>query len=69
MKNIFIAIITFYQRFISPVFHQLLGVKTGCKYHPTCSVYAQNVIDTYGVGKGTLFSLRRLATCQPFFNL
>jgi uncharacterized protein len=69
MKNVFILFILFYQRFISPLLHQLLGVNQGCRHTPTCSLYAQTVIDKYGVGKGLLLSIKRLLSCQPFFSI
>jgi len=69
MKNILIFIITFYQKIISPLFHQLLGVKSGCRYPKSCSVYAKETIEQYGVGKGFILSVRRVVNCQPFFSL
>lgn len=69
MKKVLVSIITFYQKIVSPLLHQLLGVKSGCRNHPTCSVYAKQAITHYGVGKGSLLSLRRIINCQPYFNL
>ena len=69
MKSIFIFVITFYQKIISPLVHQLLGVKSGCRYDKSCSVYAKEAIEQYGVGKGFILSVRRLVNCQPFFSL
>ena len=69
MKKVFIFIITFYQKVISPLVHQLLGVKSGCRYNKTCSVYAKEAIEQYGVGKGALLSIKRIFSCQPFFSL
>lgn len=69
MKKIFITIIAFYQRFISPVFHQLFGITNGCRQIPTCSEYAKDAIEKYGAGKGFILSARRIITCQPFFSL
>jgi len=49
-----------YQRYISP----LLGPR--CRFHPTCSAYAREAIDRYGLRRGGWLSLRRLARCHPF---
>jgi putative membrane protein insertion efficiency factor len=69
MKNIFIIVITGYQKIVSPLLHQLLGVKSACRNNPTCSEYAKEVISHYGVVKGFLLSSRRVLNCQPFFSL
>ena len=68
MKNVFIAIISGYHKFVSPLLHQVLGVKTACRMQPTCSEYAQMAIEEHGVGKGLALAFRRVANCQPFFS-
>lgn len=37
----------------------------GCRFVPSCSVYAADAIRTHGTWRGTLFALRRLARCHP----
>jgi uncharacterized protein len=37
-----------------------------CRFHPTCSRYAYEAIERYGVARGGWLALRRLARCQPF---
>ncbi len=37
-----------------------------CKYHPSCSAYADKAIRTHGVLKGSLFAAWRLLRCNPF---
>lgn len=66
MKFILISFITGYQRIISPLMKQVLGIKDMCRYSPTCSEYAKQVIIQYGAFKGTHLAVRRLLTCQPF---
>ena len=63
MKKILIFFIKLYKRFISPLF-EALGVK--CKYYPTCSEYAKQAIEKYGVVKGSFLSLKRIIKCNPF---
>ena len=60
MKRVVLAIIGFYQRFISP----LLG--SNCRYHPTCSAYTYQAIDKYGVGKGGWMGIKRISRCHPW---
>lgn len=70
MKNILLLVLSFYQKIFSPLLHQLLGVKTVvCRSSPSCSVYAQQVIEKHGIGKGSLLALQRLINCQPFFTV
>ena len=37
-----------------------------CRYVPTCSDYAQEAVDRYGVGRGSLMALWRVLRCHPF---
>jgi uncharacterized protein len=60
MKYVLLAVIRFYQRFISP----LLG--SSCRYYPSCSHYTYEAIEKYGVGKGGWMGLRRIARCHPW---
>ena len=60
MKTVFLTIIRFYQRHISPAF------PARCRYSPTCSAYAYEAIQKYGAFKGGFLALRRLLRCHPF---
>lgn len=61
MKKILIGIIRFYQKNISP-----LKKISSCKFIPTCSTYAIEAINKYGVFKGSFLSLKRILRCHPF---
>ena len=61
MKNILLACIRFYRRFLSP-----LKIRPTCIYTPTCSEYAAQAIDKYGSFKGTYLAAKRLLRCHPF---
>lgn len=37
-----------------------------CKYQPTCSDYAYQAVEKYGVIKGGLMAFRRVLRCNPF---
>ena len=60
MKTVFLRMIRFYQRKISPAF------PARCRYCPTCSAYAYEAIQKYGAMKGGYLALRRLLRCHPF---
>jgi putative membrane protein insertion efficiency factor len=36
-----------------------------CRYVPTCSEYALEAVDRYGVGRGSLMALWRVLRCHP----
>ena len=62
MKRIFLALIRFYQLARSPY------SRGCCKFRPTCSVYAYQAIEKYGIFKGGWLALRRLLRCNPFYK-
>jgi putative membrane protein insertion efficiency factor len=37
-----------------------------CRFHPSCSHYAIEAIDTHGSLKGGWLSLKRILKCHPF---
>ena len=59
-RRLFIAPIKVYQRVISPL------LPAACIYTPTCSQYAVEAIERYGVGKGSWLAIRRIIRCSPF---
>ena len=61
MKNVFLTMIRFYQRYISPRKRH-----PSCRYIPCCSQYAVTAIQRYGAWKGGWMSLWRLLRCNPF---
>ena len=60
MKSVFLALIRFYQRYISPL------SPPRCRFYPTCSQYAWEAINKYGALKGGWLALCRLLRCHPF---
>lgn len=60
MKFIFIKIIKFYQNFISPM------TPPSCRFHPTCSHYGIEAIQTHGAIYGSYLTIKRILKCQPF---
>lgn len=66
MKYIAITLLSFYQLFLSPLLHQLLGLRAVCRFEETCSSYTRRVINQYGILYGLKLAIRRLLRCQPF---
>ena len=62
MKKIFLSLIRFYQKRISP------GLPARCRFTPTCSAYAYEAINKYGAMKGLYLALKRLLRCHPFYK-
>ncbi|GIV36326.1 MAG: putative membrane protein insertion efficiency factor [Cyclobacteriaceae bacterium] len=60
LKKIFIWPIRFYQVALSP----LLGAH--CRHVPSCSQYAIEAINEWGVVKGTWLGIKRIARCHPW---
>ena len=62
MKRLFLLLIRFYQKAISPHFPAC------CRFRPTCSAYAYEAIQKYGALKGGYLALKRLLRCHPFYK-
>lgn len=59
-KKVLIYMIKIYQKHISP------KMTRRCKYYPTCSEYARQSLDKYGIIKGSFLSIWRILRCNPF---
>lgn len=60
MKPLALSVLRFYKRWISP------ALAPSCRYVPTCSEYAMEAIDRYGLLRGGAIAARRLLRCHPF---
>ncbi len=58
-KRLAIGLIKGYKKLISP----LLG--NNCRFNPTCSSYAIEAIDRFGVIKGCWLASKRILRCHP----
>ncbi|MFZ0140873.1 MAG: membrane protein insertion efficiency factor YidD [Aeromicrobium sp.] len=60
MKYVLIALLKAYRFAISPLYGQV------CRYHPTCSAYALEAVQSHGALRGTWLAMRRVARCHPW---
>jgi putative membrane protein insertion efficiency factor len=58
-KLLVIYLLRAYRLLISPI----LG--NCCRFHPSCSCYAEQAVDIHGVCKGSVLTLVRLLKCHP----
>ncbi len=56
-----------YKTTLSPVLKFMFG-GGGCRYTPTCSEYAVDVIEKYGIIKGAVLAVKRLISCNSWSN-
>ena len=62
MKRLAIGLIRLYQRTLSRL------LPPTCRFKPTCSDYAVQAIEAYGVVRGGWLGVRRVCRCHPFSN-
>lgn len=60
LTRILVVLLRVYRWTLSP----LLG--NVCRFHPSCSHYAEGCLLTHGVVRGSFLTLKRLAKCHPF---
>ncbi len=60
MKYLALALISVYQKYISPWFPK------SCRYVPTCSEYSKQAFVKYSFFKALWIALKRLGRCHPF---
>lgn len=58
--NLAVAMIRAYQCMVRPF---LIG---SCKFHPTCSEYAIEALQTHGLIRGFILAVGRVGRCHPF---
>ncbi len=58
-KKLFLLIIRFYQKVISPLFPPT------CRFYPTCSHYGYEAIERFGVIRGSYLAMKRILRCNP----
>jgi len=59
-RAIVLSLLRFYRTVVSPL------LPPACRFHPTCSDYAREAVERYGVARGSALTARRLVRCNPF---
>ena len=59
MRRILIALVRFYQYTLSP------WKGATCRFHPSCSEYFIEAVNTHGAVRGALLGLWRILRCTP----
>ena len=60
MKSVALGLIRFYQACLSPT------LPSTCRYHPSCSAYAYEAIEKWGMRRGAWMTMRRVLRCAPW---
>jgi putative membrane protein insertion efficiency factor len=60
-----LGLIWLYRHSFSPVLPVVCGPGCGCRFHPTCAVYAAEAVSTHGAVRGSWLAVRRLLKCHP----
>ena len=60
IQALLVGLVKSYRLLLSP----WLG--SGCRFEPTCSVYALQSLELHGAAKGSYLTLRRLGRCHPW---
>ena len=59
MKGLALKLLRAYKRLISPM------MPAACRYVPTCSEYAVEAVERFGIVRGGLMTLWRVLRCNP----
>jgi hypothetical protein len=59
-RSALVAVLRAYQRWVSPAF----GPR--CRYYPSCSEYAIQAVQRFGIVRGLVLAVWRLLRCNPF---
>lgn len=63
MRGLLVAIVRLYRLAISPLLNAAFGPR--CRFHPSCSAYAIESLQTHGALRGSWLTARRLCRCHP----
>ncbi|TSH93460.1 membrane protein insertion efficiency factor YidD [Verticiella sediminum] len=59
-RTVLLLPLRFYRYVVSP----WLG--PSCRFYPSCSLYAQEAIETHGAMRGSYLAVRRVCRCHPW---
>jgi len=58
-----LGLLGLYRAVISPLLASMVGPR--CRFHPSCSAYAQEAVRIHGAAKGLVLAAGRLLRCSP----
>ena len=61
MQTLGLKLIRFYQRYLA-----FLNGPAVCRFTPRCSEYAYQAIAKYGILRGVVMGIQRIARCHPY---
>ncbi len=59
-RNVSVLVLRIYRAVISPLYGDV------CRYYPSCSSYALQAIQQYGLVRGGWMGMRRIGRCHPW---
>lgn len=65
-QHILILGLKLYRGLLSPAQTLVFGARAGCRFSPTCSVYAMEAVARHGALKGCWLALKRIGRCHPW---
>jgi putative membrane protein insertion efficiency factor len=60
IRALLLLLVRAYRRLVAP------GLPPACRFHPSCSAYAEAALSRHGAAKGAWLTARRLLRCHPF---
>lgn len=60
MSELMCAVVRAYRYFVSPM------LTPACRFHPSCSAYAEEALREHGPVQGSFLAARRLCRCGPW---
>ena len=60
IKTFILLLLKQYKNKISPL------LPKACRFYPSCSCYAYQSIEKYGIVKGSFLAFNRIIKCNPF---
>jgi putative membrane protein insertion efficiency factor len=60
MKTVLRALVRTYRYLVAPL------LPPACRFHPSCSAYADEALQLHGACKGSWLAARRLCRCGPW---
>jgi hypothetical protein len=59
---VLIAVIRLYRFLLAPI------LPPACRFAPTCSAFALEAVERYGVVRGAFLSISRIGRCHPWHD-